>query len=51
MKELEVRDNHAVFVSSGEDAVSLCHVDEVTAFDAVCITHVESDVVFDVEFP
>ena len=38
-------------VSSSEKAVVVWHVYDGTAFDAVLVTNVESDVVFDVEFP
>ncbi len=51
MEELQVGDYDAVTVSSGEDVVSVWHVDQVPAFDAVGVSHVESDIVFDVEFP
>ena len=51
MEELEVGDDYAVAVSSGEDVVCVGHINEVTALDAVGVAHVESDVVLDVEFP
>ena len=38
-------------VAAGEEVVSVGHVYNRSAFDAVFVSHVEPDFVFDVEFP
>ena len=50
MKELDVRDEDAVAISPGEEAVRVGHVNDRAAFHAVFFFDVEADVVLHVEF-
>jgi hypothetical protein len=51
LEELDVRDEDAVAISPGEEAVRVGHVNDRAAFHAVFISDVEADVVLHVEFP
>ena len=50
LQELNVRDEDTMSVATGEEVMSVGRVYNRSAFDAVFVTHVEPDVVFDVEF-
>ncbi len=38
-------------VAPGEDVVGIGHIDKGTAFDAVLVAHIKTDVVFNIELP
>ncbi len=48
---MEVRDEDAVPVTTGEEVVHAGHVDHGSTFDAVFVSCVKADVVLDIEFP
>jgi hypothetical protein len=51
LEKLEIRDEYAVSITAGEEVVGVGHVYDGSAFDAVLVAGVESDVVLDVKFP
>ena len=51
LEQLDVGYEDAVSVSADQRGVCVRHVYQGAAFDAVCIAHVEADIVLDIESP
>ena len=51
LEKLDVGDEDTVSTSAGEYLVGIWHVDEGSALGTVLVADVESDIVFDVDFP
>ena len=38
-------------VAPGKDVVGVGHINQGTAFDAILVAHIKTNIVFDIEFP